>query len=122
MTSVIVTVFVFAGGFGVGLGAAVTLGAFKQTEATQRSAASAERGILASWEALGQLTTSTTGLGVGVVTGLAADFGAGLGAGFGFGGTGTVRVFVTLCVAVDPADELVDPTQTVTDPDPNLEP
>jgi hypothetical protein len=47
VTSVIVTVFVFTGGFGVGLGAAVTFGAFEQTEATQRSAASAERGMLA---------------------------------------------------------------------------
>jgi hypothetical protein len=48
VTSVIVTVFVFTGGFGVGLGAAVTFGAFEQTEATQRSAASAERGMLAN--------------------------------------------------------------------------
>jgi hypothetical protein len=55
-----------------------------------------------------------------VATGLAAGFGAGLGT--GFGGTGIVTVFVMLCVVVDPADELVDPTQTVTDPDPILEP
>jgi hypothetical protein len=57
-----------------------------------------------------------------VATGLAAGFGAGLGTGFGFGGTGIVTVFVMLCVVVDPADELVDPTQTVTEPDPILEP
>jgi hypothetical protein len=57
-----------------------------------------------------------------VATGLAAGFGAGLGAGFGFGGTGTVTVLVMVCVVDDPADELEDPTQTVTDPAPIFDP
>jgi hypothetical protein len=45
-----------------------------------------------------------------------------LGAGFGFGATGTVTVLVMVCVVLDPAEELEDPTHTVTDPDPSFEP
>lgn len=123
-----VTVFVFGVGFGTGFGAATTLGAGEHTNLTQRSAASAERGMLAIWEGLGQLTRATTGFGVTTAVGLAAGLGARLGAGFGagfgfgFGGTETVTVLVIVWVVVDPAEELDDPTQTVTDPDPILDP
>ena len=94
MVSVIVKVLVLNAGLGAGFGAAITLGAGEQTESTHRSAASAERGMLDSWDALGQLDCVTTGLGAEVETGLAAGLGAGLGAGFGLGGTGTVTVLV----------------------------
>jgi hypothetical protein len=77
--------------------------------------------MLAIWDALGQLTWAT-GLGALVLTGLAVGFGDGLGAGFGFDGTGAVTVLVTVLVVVDAGDELADPTQTVTDPDPIFEP
>ena len=63
MVSVMVTVLVFTVGFGVGFGAATALAAGEQTDCIQRSAASAERGMLAIWEALGQLTAATTGFG-----------------------------------------------------------
>jgi hypothetical protein len=84
--------------------------------------------MLAIWEGLGQLTRATTGFGVTTAVGLAAGLGARLGAGFGagfgfgFGGTETVTVLVIVWVVVDPAEELDDPTQTVTDPDPILDP
>jgi hypothetical protein len=82
--------------------------------------------MLAIWEGLGQLAVATTGFGVTTAVGLAAGFGAGFGAGlgfgFGFGGTETVTVLVIVRVVVDPAEELDDPTQTVTDPDPILDP
>jgi hypothetical protein len=53
---------------------------------------------------------------------LAAGLGAGFGAGLGFGGTGTVTVFVIVCVVDDPGEEVDEPTQTVTDPEPIFEP
>ena len=45
MVSVIVIVFVFRTGFGVGLGAATTFGAGEQIDSTQRCAASADLGM-----------------------------------------------------------------------------
>ena len=76
--------------------------------------------MLAICEADGQLTGATTGLGVEAATGLAAGLAAGLG--LGFGATGTVTVLVMVWVVVEPGDELEDPTQTVTEPDPIFEP
>jgi hypothetical protein len=109
-------------GLGVGFGADTTFGEGEQIDSTHRSAASAERGMLAIWEALGQLACATTGLAVAVLAGLADVFGAGLGVAFGLGATGTVTVLVMVCVLVDPAEELEEPTHTVTEPDPILEP
>jgi hypothetical protein len=43
-------------GFGAGFGATATLGAGEQIDCTHRSAASADLGILASCDELGQLT------------------------------------------------------------------
>ena len=71
MVSMTSTVFVwdvfsfgagFGFGFGFGVGLATILGAGEQIDSTHRSAASAERGMLAIWDALGQLTFATTGL------------------------------------------------------------
>lgn len=98
MVSVMVMVLVlttgFGGAFGAGFGADTTLGEGEQIDWTHLSAASADRGILAICEALGQLTGSAIGLGLELLAGLATCFGAGFGAGFGFGGTGTVTVLV----------------------------
>ena len=46
----------------------------------------------------------------------------GFGAALGFGGTGTVTVLVMVCVVDDPGEEVDEPTQTVTDPEPIFEP
>jgi hypothetical protein len=59
---------------------------------------------------------------VGLGDGLFAGFGAGFGAGLDFGGTGTVTVLVMVCVVDDPGEEVDEPTQTVTDPEPIFEP
>jgi hypothetical protein len=56
------------------------------------------------------------------LAGLAAGLLAGLGAGFVFAGTGTFTGVVIVSVVVDPADELEDPTHTVTDPEPIFDP
>ena len=122
MISVIVTVLVFGTSFGVGFGAATAFGAGEQIASTQRSAASADLGMDAICDALGQLTTSTTGLGAVALIGLAAGLGAGFGAGLGFGGTGTVTVLDMVCVVDDPGEEVDEPTQTVTEPEPIFEP
>ena len=63
MVSVMVTVLVFTEGLGVRFGAATTFGAGEQIDWAQRSAASAERGMLANCEVLGQLTGAATGFG-----------------------------------------------------------
>jgi hypothetical protein len=60
-------------------------------------------------------------LGADALAGLAC-FGTGFGAGLGFGGTGPVTVFVMVCVVDEPGEEVDEPTQTVTDPEPNFEP
>ena len=60
-------------------------------------------------------------MGADALAGLAC-FGTGFGAGLGFGGTGTVTVFVMVCVVDEPGEEVDEPTQTVTDPEPNFEP
>ncbi|MCX6477929.1 MAG: hypothetical protein NT044_00700 [Micrococcales bacterium] len=118
IVSVIVRVLVFGTGFGVGFGAANAFGAGEQIASTQRCAASADFGMLAICDELGQLTTSTTGLVTAELEALAAGFGAAL----GFGGTGTVTVLVIVCVVDDPGEEVDEPTQTVTDPEPIFEP
>jgi hypothetical protein len=109
-------------GFGAGFGATATLGAGEQIDCTHRSAASADFGMLEICEELGQLTGLVTGLGETALTGLATVLGAGLGFGFGLAGAGTVTVFVIAFVVVEPGDLEDEPTQTVTDPDPILEP
>jgi hypothetical protein len=58
---------------------------------------------------------------VGLGDGLFAGFGAGFGAGLDFGGTGTVTDLVMVCVVDDPGDEVDQPTQTVTVPEPIFE-
>jgi hypothetical protein len=77
-----------------GFGFTATFAAGAQTPATQRSAASADRGILASWTGLGQLTGLTT------ETVLAAGFAAALlvffGVDFLFLGTFTITVLVVV--------------------------
>ena len=110
----------FGVGFGAGLGADTVFGAGEQIDSTQRSAASADRGMLAIALALGQLacTGGAAGFGAGFEMTLALLFGGGL----GFAGTLTVTVLVMVRVELDPGDPPVDPTQTVTDPDPILDP
>lgn len=56
MYSVMVMVLAVALGLGAGFGATATLGAGEQIDWTQRSAASADLGMLAICEELGQLT------------------------------------------------------------------
>jgi hypothetical protein len=121
MVCVIVTVLVLTGSFlttTFDFGATVAFGAGEQIDSTQRWAASAERGILALWDALGQLTAATTFF----LAFTFAGFTAGLRAGFGFIGTGILMVLVMVCLVTDPAVELEEPTQTVTEPDPIFEP
>ena len=110
----------FGVGFGAGLGADTVFGAGEQIDSTQRSAASADRGMLAIALALGQLacTGGAAGFGAGCETTLGLLFGGVL----GFAGTLTVTVLVMVWVDLEPADPPLDPTQTVTEPEPILDP
>jgi hypothetical protein len=121
MVSVIVIVLDPVFGLAAGFGATLTFGAGEQVDWIHLSAASADLGMLASCEELGQLTGWATGLGAGLLTVLAAGFGAGFGAGLGFG-AGTTTVLVMVLVVVDPAELVDEPTQTVTEPEPMLDP
>ncbi|CAB4625211.1 unannotated protein [freshwater metagenome] len=119
MVSVIVLVLDLAGGFEAGFGAATLLTGGEQTDFTQRAEASAELGILDSCAELGQATGAFT-------TGLAGFFGAGFptfltGAGV-LTFTGTLTVLVMVLVVDDDGLLLEDPTHTVTEPEPRLEP
>jgi hypothetical protein len=86
----------------------------------QRCAASADLGILAICALLGQ----ATGFGfiVGFFEGLSTGFLAGFACGLGLATTGTLMVFVIVCVEDDPGVLSEDPTQTVTEPEPMLDP
>ncbi len=125
MVSVIVLVSYldFALTLGAGFGADTVLGAGEQIDSTQRSAASAERGILAITPALGQLTCTgeVGGFGADCATTFALGFAFG-GGGLGFSATLTLTVLVMVLVEDEPADPPLEPTQTVTDPEPRLEP
>ena len=80
--------------FTTGFGATETLAVGEQTPATHRSAASADRGMLESWAALGQLTGLISG--VGLATGFAATLLVFFDVDFFFFATFTITVLVVV--------------------------